>query len=85
MNIIWILSIIGLTISVGPCCYKVCEPILIQLRILLNGCILSIKECLIYLIQKVLIPLIDLLNKSGLIELSMYWLCFQLLTEGVKL
>ena len=65
VNIIWMCSIIGITVSVGPCLYEIAGPYL-------ERCFYAVKEA----IEEYLVPILEFLHYWGIFEAFGYLLCF---------
>lgn len=69
VNILWIVAIIGITISVGPCIYTILRP----LRT-------AIWEVALQIWHFIIIPL----HSYGVFEILSYLICISLVTEGFR-
>jgi len=69
INIIWLVAIIGIVISLGPCLYTVLKP-------LRKG----MWELAILIWHHVIIPL----HSYGILELFSYYICMVFVTEGFR-
>lgn len=79
VNIIWMLSIFGLAISVGPCLYEVIGPCVQRFMTTVFD---IIQRMVVWLLQNIVIPLVTFLHDWGVFEILMYMLSFQLIREG---
>jgi len=82
INIIWMLSVIVLVISVGPCVWKICGPCIERLAKCFKG---TVRRAIIWVAKEVLLPLITFIHNWGIFELLFYMLCFQLTLEGSQM
>ena len=69
INLIWLLAIVGISISVGPCLYTILKP----LRT-------AIWEVALQIWHYVIIPM----HSNGIIEIMFYLLCMNFVTEGLR-
>jgi len=82
INIIWMLSIIVLVISVGPCVWRICGPCIERLAKCFSG---TVRRAIIWVAKEVLLPLATFMHNWGIFELFFYLLCFQLTLEGSQM
>ena len=75
VNIIWLCSIIGIAVSVGPCIYDIIGPWLERLLTIA-------KDVIVWIFKKIIIPIIEFMHNWGVFEVLGYLLCFQLVYEG---
>ena len=73
VNIIWMLAVLGVTISVGPCLYQVFGPCLTRFFKKLGR---VVKKVITWIFKKIVIPLVTFLHNWGFIELVIYMLTF---------
>jgi len=67
INIIWMLSIIVLVISVGPCVWRICGPCIERLAKCFSG---AVRRAIIWVAKEVLLPLATFMHNWGIFELS---------------
>lgn len=75
INIVWMCATCGITVTVGPCIYQCIGPYL-------KTCLSSVKECVIWFMKKIVLPIIDFLHSWGIFEAFFYLFCFQWIYEG---
>jgi hypothetical protein len=59
VNLIWMFSICGLAISVGPCLYVIIGPCLTRFMSVVFD---VIQQILVWLLQNIIIPLVNFLH-----------------------
>jgi len=65
----------GIAVTVGPCLYQCIGPYL-------KTCLASVWECVIWIMKKIVLPIIEFLHSWGIFEAFFYLFCFQWIYEG---
>ena len=69
VNIIWFFSIIGITCTVGPCCYFVFSSFL--------TCVTNaIVDIIKFIYREIVFPFVTFIHNIGFIELVLYFIAF---------
>lgn len=73
VNIIWFFSILGISLSIMPFIIVIFGPIVKRVLELLSVGLIKILK---FLLQKIVLPMLNFFNDWGIFELIGYLLCF---------
>jgi hypothetical protein len=74
VNMIWLVAILGITISIGPAIFHLLRPIQ-QL----------LKRLCVFILNEIIYPTVTRLHSYGIFEALGYCVCILLLTQGVRM
>jgi hypothetical protein len=79
VNVVWVLSVLVMVCTCGPCTAKLIGPYLARLA---ASCGKVGKKVLLFTVEQVIIPFVTFLHNWGIIEAFLYIVSFQLIFEG---
>lgn len=85
VNIMWILAIIGIVASVGPCIFICTRPLREKLAIFLKALAIHVRRILEWIWINIIFPVVIRLHNWGIFEIGFYYFSFLFLCQGYRL